>query len=128
MKRNVFFVVISFLLVAAFISSFGAKAQTIHGTFLLLAAQLESYRAMKPGNTAPDFAFRGDVFAPGYGPSDIPVKLSDLDSEYTLVVFGAGWCPGCPEELSQIAGLHGKWQAHDIEVVFVSLDEERQVF
>lgn len=28
-----------------------------------LAAQLESYRAMKPGNTAPDFAFRGDVFA-----------------------------------------------------------------
>lgn len=28
-----------------------------------LAAQMESYRAMKPGNTAPDFAFRGDVFA-----------------------------------------------------------------
>ena len=30
-----------------------------------LAAQLESYRAMKIGNTAPDFAFTEDYFAPG---------------------------------------------------------------
>jgi thiol-disulfide isomerase/thioredoxin len=93
-----------------------------------LAAQLESYRAMKPGNSAPDFAFSGDIIAPGYALSDIPGKLSDLNSEYTLVVFGAGWCPGCPEELSQIAGLYRKWKAHGIEVVFVSLDEERQIF
>ena len=93
-----------------------------------LAAQLESYRAMKPSNTAPDFAFRGDVFASGYGPSDIPGKLSDLNSEYTLVVFGASWCPGCPEELSQIAGLYKNWKAYGVEVVFVSLDEDRQNF
>ena len=93
-----------------------------------LAAQLESYRAMKPGNTAPDFAFREDVLAPGYGPSDNPGKLSDLNSEYSLVVFGASWCPGCPEELSQIAGLYEKWKAHGVEVVFVSLDEDKQVF
>ncbi len=93
-----------------------------------LAAQLESYRAMKQGNTAPDFAFRGDVFAPGYIPSDIPGKLSDLNSEYTLVVFGASWCPGCPEELSEIARLYENWKAHDLEVVFVSLDEDSQTF
>ncbi len=94
-----------------------------------LAAQLESYRAMKPGNTAPDFAFSGDVIAPGYGhPADVPGKLSDLNSEYTLVVFGASWCPGCPEELSQLAGLYGKWKAHGVEVIFVSLDEDKQVF
>ncbi len=30
-----------------------------------LAFQLESYHAMKPGNTTPDFAFREDVLAPG---------------------------------------------------------------
>jgi thiol-disulfide isomerase/thioredoxin len=93
-----------------------------------LAAQLESYRAMKPGNMAPDVAFSGDVIAPGYGPSDIPGRLSDLKSNYILIVFGAGWCPGCPEELSRIARLHGKWKSHGVEVVFVSLDEERQVF
>ncbi len=93
-----------------------------------LAAQLESYRAMKPGNTAPDFAFREDVLAPGYAPSEIPGNLSDLNSEYTLVVFGASWCPGCPGDLSKIAGLYEKWNAHGVEVVFVSLDEDRQTF
>jgi thiol-disulfide isomerase/thioredoxin len=77
---------------------------------------------------APDFAFSGDLFAPGYSPSEIPGKLSDLKSEYTLVVFGAGWCPGCPEELSKIAGYYRKWKTHNIEVVFVSLDENKQVF
>lgn len=93
-----------------------------------LAAQLESYRAMKQGNTAPDFAFREDVFAPGYGQSDIPGKLSDLNSEYTLVVFGASWCPGCLEELTEIADLHEKWKGYGVEVVFVSLDENKQAF
>ncbi len=93
-----------------------------------LAAQMESYRAMKPGNAAPDFAFRGNVLAPGYGQSEIPGKLSDLNSEYTLVVFGASWCPGCPEELSKIASLYENWKAYGVEVVFVSLDEEKQVF
>ncbi|TVR70872.1 MAG: hypothetical protein EA408_10370 [Marinilabiliales bacterium] len=93
-----------------------------------LAAQLESYRAMKPGNTAPDFAFREDVLAPGYEPSEMPGKLSDLNSKYTVVVFGASWCPGCPGDLSQIAGLYEKWNAHGVEVVFVSLDEDRQTF
>jgi thiol-disulfide isomerase/thioredoxin len=98
---------------------------TINNDF---AAQLESYRAMKPGKTVPDFTFRGDVFAQGYSPPDIPGKLSDLNSEYIVIVFGASWCPACPEELSQIASLYRKWRAHGIEVVFVSLDEDKQVF
>jgi hypothetical protein len=50
-----------------------------------LAAQLESYRAMKTGNTAPDFEFNGDVFAPAYKSGNIPEKLSDLKSNYTVV-------------------------------------------
>lgn len=93
-----------------------------------LAAQLESYRAMKVGNTAPDFAFEKDCFAPGYEPGKIPQKLSDLNSKYTLVVFGASWCPQCPQELSQISGLYEKWKTQGLEVVFVSLDEDPQNF
>jgi len=46
-----------------------------------LAAQLESYRAMKKGNIAPDFEFNGDVFAPAYEPGNIPEKLSGLKSK-----------------------------------------------
>jgi hypothetical protein len=46
-----------------------------------LAAQLESYRAMKKGNIAPDFEFNGDVFAPAYEPGNMPEKLSGLKSK-----------------------------------------------
>jgi thiol-disulfide isomerase/thioredoxin len=93
-----------------------------------LAAQLESYRAMKVGNTAPDFAFTGDYFAPGYGTGRSPQKLSDLKSRFTVVVFGASWCPQCPEELYRIARLNEKWKQYGVEVVFVSLDDDKQVY
>ena len=93
-----------------------------------LAAQLESYRAMKPGSTAPDIVFRGDYLVPGYQLGKSPQKLSDLKSKYTLMVFGASWCPMCGEELSEIARLYEKWKKFGVDVVYVSLDEDKQVF
>jgi thiol-disulfide isomerase/thioredoxin len=98
---------------------------TINNDF---AAQLESYRAMKKGNIAPDFEFKKDLFAPGYEASKQPQKLSDLKSKYTVVVFGASWCPQCPQELSKISGLYKKWKEQSVEVVFVSLDEAETIF
>jgi thiol-disulfide isomerase/thioredoxin len=92
------------------------------------AAQLESYRAMKKGNTAPDIVFNGDIFTPGYGKSNIPQKLSDIKSSYIVVVFGASWCPQCPQELLQIAELYHQWKEQGVEVVFVSLDEDEKIF
>ena len=93
-----------------------------------LAAKLESYRAMKTGTVAPDFAFPDDCLAPGYSYAAAPSELSDIKSKYTLVVFGASWCPACPDELFQIARLYEKWKTNDVEVIFVSLDEESQMF
>ncbi len=93
-----------------------------------LAEQLESYRAMKIGNTAPDVAFNGDCFAPGYKPDDCPKKLSEIKSKYTVVVFGASWCPHCPGELMEISRLYEKWEAQGVEIVFVSLDEDKEMF
>jgi thiol-disulfide isomerase/thioredoxin len=93
-----------------------------------LAAQLESYRAMKKGNTAPDIDFKGDVFAPDYEQSTIPEKLSDLKCNYIVVLFGASWCPHCPRELSQIARQYAKWKKLAVEVIFVSLDEDKAIF
>lgn len=93
-----------------------------------LAAQLESYRAMKKGNIAPDFEFKADLIAPGYIQSIIPRKLSDIKSKYTAVVFGASWCNACSEELATISLLYPKWKQHGLEVVFVSLDEDKQSF
>ena len=83
---------------------------------------------MKIGNTAPDFIFIGDVHAPGYENKNKPHNLSDVESEYTLVVFGASWCPHCPKELALIKQLYKKWEAQNVEVVFISLDTEPQMF
>ncbi|MBN2214037.1 MAG: TlpA family protein disulfide reductase [Bacteroidales bacterium] len=92
------------------------------------AVQLESYRAMKKGNTAPDFDFAKDCLAPGYATAEIPKKLSDIQSQYTVLVFGASWCPQCPKEFLQIARLYEKWKKCGIEVVFVSLDDNEIKF
>jgi len=92
------------------------------------SSQLESYRVMKVGNTAPDITFLGEIFASDYASDKIPKKLSGLNNEYTAVIFGASWCPQCPKELSQIVGVYEKWKKHGLEVVFVSLDENKEIF
>jgi thiol-disulfide isomerase/thioredoxin len=93
-----------------------------------LSNQLETYRIMKKGNTAPDILFLNNVLAPGYIEKKIPEKLSDLKSKYTVVVFGASWCPKCKEELPEIALEYSKWKTNGVEVVFISLDEEKEMY
>ena len=87
-----------------------------------LANQLETYRAMKKGNIAPDLLFSGENIVPAN--TKAFKKLSEVQSQYTLVVFGASWCPKCNEELPEIAKLYPNWKTQGVEVVFVSLDEE----
>jgi thiol-disulfide isomerase/thioredoxin len=93
-----------------------------------LAKQLETYRAMKKGNIAPEILFIDNVIAPGFKDKKIPKKLRDLNSKYKLVVFGASWCPKCKEELPEIAKQYQKWKTNGVEVVFVSLDENKETY
>jgi thiol-disulfide isomerase/thioredoxin len=93
-----------------------------------LAKQLETYRAMRKGNTAPELLFTSNVLAPNYTNKKLPEKLSDLKNKYTVVVFGASWCPKCKEELPEIAKQYQKWNANGVEVVFVSLDEDQAAY
>jgi thiol-disulfide isomerase/thioredoxin len=91
-----------------------------------LARQLETYRAMKKGNIAPDILFLSELLG---GPIGIvPSNLSDLKSPYTVVVFGASWCDKCRTEIPKIRNLYGKWNTHGIQVVFISLDESQADF
>jgi len=92
-----------------------------------LAAQLESYRAMKKGNVAPDIDFEIEL-TNNTNQSPKPARLSDLRSAYTLVVFGASWCPSCQSELSQLSALYPNWKQLGVEVLFVSLDEKPDEF
>jgi peroxiredoxin len=93
-----------------------------------LAKQLETYRAMKKGNTAPDIHFKGDNFALGYSAENFPKKLSDLKTKYTVVVFAASWCPKCQEEMPEIAKHYPKWKDNGVEVVLVSLDINKEAY
>lgn len=86
-----------------------------------LAKQLETYRAMKKGNIAPDIIFNT-------ADKKLPQKLSDLNNKYTVVVFGAGWCHKCTEEVPAIAKNYTKWKSQGVEVVFVSLDDDKSSF
>lgn len=101
------------------------KACTLNSDF---ASQLESYRAMKKGNIAPDIVFPIGVSAPAYTNENKPKKLSEIKSTYKVVVFGASWCPQCPRELNEISKNFSIWKQQGVEVVFVSLDENKQTF
>jgi thiol-disulfide isomerase/thioredoxin len=90
-----------------------------------LANQLETYRAMKKGNIAPDMFFEKSNFI---NPNKLLNKLSDVKSKYTVVVFGASWCPKCKEELPEIAKLYNKWKLKGVEVVFIALEEDKKAF
>lgn len=91
-----------------------------------LAKQLETYRVMKKGNTAPDIVFQNNSLLTNPSQSVRPKKLSDVKAKNTLIVFGASWCPKCKEELPAIANFYSKWKSKDLEVVFISLDETKE--
>ena len=92
-----------------------------------LAKQLESYRAMKKGNIAPNITFENATYLNGFK-QEIFKSLSNLTTPYTLVVFGASWCPKCAEELPKVTQNYVKWRNAGVEVVYVSLDTEKATF
>ena len=86
-----------------------------------LAKKLESYRAMKVGNTAPDIIFSN--------PSKNVATLKDVKAKYKLVVFGSSWCGTCVEEIPKLKNFYADWQKkYDLEIVFVSLDTEKDKY
>ncbi len=74
------------------------------------------------------YFFPSGVFAPAYTNENKPKKLSEIKSTYKVVAFGASWCPQCPKELQEISKNYATWKQHGVEVVFVSIDEDRQTF
>ena len=92
-----------------------------------LAKQLESYRAMKKGNIAPNINFGNKTYLNGLNQTMFS-SLANLTTPYTLVVFGASWCPKCSEELPKLIQNYVKWRNLGVEVVYVSLDIETVAF
>ncbi len=92
-----------------------------------LSKQLESYRAMKKGNIAPDIVFGKSTYLNGVN-QNMFSRLTNLTTPYTLVIFGASWCPKCKEELPKAIQNYVKWRNLGLEVIYVSLDTDQAVF
>jgi len=90
-----------------------------------LASKLEIYRTMKPGSTAPDIRFPENTsFPDGINAQ----HLSDLESDYTLVIFAAGRSRESQQMMADLTESYKEWQKEGVEVVLVSLDETPEVF
>ena len=84
-------------------------------------ALFEQYRKMAKGNTAPELEFENT--------KSTYTKLSQLKNKYKLVIFGSSWCPKCTEEMPKIKNVYDKWKKeNDLEVVFVSIDNEKEKY
>lgn len=76
--------------------------------------RMAGYQAMKIGSQAPNITFTNNS------------TLYDIQSEQTLVVFWASWCPHCMEELPKI----NTWAAEhpNTKVVAISLDDDQTAY
>ena len=87
--------------------------------------QLEKYKKMAEGQTAPDIAFTEHT----YYPNDVNAeKMSDINANYYLVIFAASWCPHCTKAIPKIKRFYPDLKAKDVEVILVSLDESPKDF
>jgi thiol-disulfide isomerase/thioredoxin len=92
-----------------------------------LAKQLESYRAMKKGNVAPEIQFENHYYWNGSKQTAFN-NLESLKKPYTVIIFGTSNCPKCTEDLPLLRQLHQKWRKWGVEIVYISLDTDKSTF
>jgi len=90
-----------------------------------VSSKLESYRAMKTGNVAPDIVFGA---LSKFNMASQAQSLKQLNTDLKLVVFAASWCSHCQEIMPKIAANYLPWKAKGVEVILVSLDGNQQEY
>ncbi len=53
--------------------------------------------------------------------------LSEMDNDYTLIIFWATWCQHCNVTLPRLAAAGNVFREADIDIVTVSIDSEKDV-
>lgn len=83
-----------------------------------LEKKVESLKKFAVGLKAPDFSTT-DL-------NGKTMKLSEISSEYTLLVFWATWCPHCNSLVKELQKIYLPDNHHRLEIIAVSLDESKQ--
>ncbi len=94
---------------------------SLEGKLLLKTIQTKRLRSTNKPET-------GKV-APNFETKDINgkmVKLENLKGKYVLLVFWATWCVPCVKEIPQIIDIRKKYTSEKLEVISISLDEDKQ--
>ena len=81
-----------------------------------LKTRVKSYTDLRIGAKAPDFEIEtidGE-----------DVVLSQMKSDYTLVVFWATWCENCKEEIPRINEAISLFKRAKVDIIAISIDEE----
>ena len=71
------------------------------------------YKRTGIGATAPDFIINDNL------------KLSQLHSDHTLVLFWASWCPHCTTFLPELYQYYEQHRREKFEIVAISIDNDR---
>lgn len=80
--------------------------------FLLLARP--SFSVVQLGETVPDMCWNTS--------ENWMLCLSDIRSAVVVLMYGAGWCPGCNDEASEVASRFSEMNGKP--VIFISLSSE----
>jgi thiol-disulfide isomerase/thioredoxin len=85
-----------------------------------ISFSLEQYKKMAIGNTAPRLEITNN---PKYK------VLSEINSKYKIVVFGASWCEECKKEIPQLKEYCSFFKIkYDAEIVFFSIDTDKNEY
>ncbi|MDD4603368.1 MAG: redoxin domain-containing protein [Bacteroidales bacterium] len=82
-----------------------------------LQKKLETFKKLSVGNEAPEVETTDS--------KGKPVKLSDINSEYTLLVFWSSECSHCSAMMPLLKELYDKQKPKRIEVMAISIDTSR---
>ena len=81
----------------------------------IMKERLEAYKRMSPGQKVRDINLLDKL--------ENPVRMSELDSDYVLLVFWASWCPHCVKVLPRISEWYEtEGREKGIELYTVSID------
>ena len=83
-----------------------------------LQKKLETFKKIAIGQSAPDFEVPDT--------SDQPVKLSEIDSEYTLLMFWSSECGHCTQMMPKAKALYEAQNPKRYEILAVSIDTRRE--
>lgn len=97
-----------------------------------LREKVKTIKRMAVGNMAPEIEmpqqglFDAKIAEGTVVPASASqMKLSNINAEYTLILFWASWCPHCKSLLSALKGVYEQFQDKGLEVVAISIDKER---